>query len=83
MSCLPHRTAVPAPNSVFSPFNAAKATFALNAAVWFRRGRLLIRSPLFGHLRPKTTRTSTYQTVQFPEPPLASSLSNKRQYEVL
>ena len=29
-------------NSVFSPFNAAKATFALNAAVWFLRGRLLI-----------------------------------------
>jgi hypothetical protein len=30
---------------------AAKATFALNAAVWFLRGRLLIRSPLHSHLK--------------------------------
>src|SRR5450759_47549 len=27
--------------SVLSPFNAAKATFALNAAVWFRLGLLI------------------------------------------
>ncbi|MDR3763674.1 MAG: hypothetical protein P4M01_06210 [Acidobacteriota bacterium] len=27
---------------VFSPLTAAKATFALNAAEWFRRGRRLI-----------------------------------------
>jgi len=27
------------------PFTAAKATFALKAGVWFRRGRLLIVSP--------------------------------------
>src|SRR3954466_7202514 len=31
--------------SVFSPLTAAKATFALKAGVWFRRGRLLIISP--------------------------------------
>src|SRR3954468_464551 len=31
--------------SVFSPLTAAKATFALRAGVWFRRGRLLIISP--------------------------------------
>ena len=31
--------------SVFSPFTAAKATFALKDAVWFRRGLLLIVSP--------------------------------------
>ena len=31
--------------SVFSPFRAAKATFALKDAVWFRRGLLLIVSP--------------------------------------
>jgi hypothetical protein len=37
--------------SVFSPLIAAKATFALNAAVWFLRGRLLIRSPLHSHLK--------------------------------
>jgi hypothetical protein len=28
--------------SVFSPLTAAKATFALKAGVWFRRGRLVI-----------------------------------------
>src|ERR1700687_4740504 len=33
------------PASVFSPFMAAKATFALKAAVWFRRGLLLIVTP--------------------------------------
>jgi hypothetical protein len=37
--------------SVFSPLIAAKATLALNAAVWFLRGRLLIRSPLRSHLK--------------------------------
>jgi hypothetical protein len=30
---------------------AARATFALKAAVWFLRGRLLIRSPLHSHLK--------------------------------
>src|SRR3954470_10201289 len=35
--------------SVFSPLTAAKATFALKAGEWFRRGRLLIVSPA---LRP-------------------------------
>jgi len=33
--------------SVFSPFTAANATFAVNAGLWFRRGRLLIL-PLSG-----------------------------------
>src|SRR3974390_2111521 len=32
--------------SVFSPLIAAKATFALKAGAWFRRGRLLIVSPV-------------------------------------
>src|SRR3954449_2521297 len=32
--------------SVFSPLMAASATFALKAGVWFRRGRLLIISPV-------------------------------------
>src|SRR5271170_5509945 len=36
--------------SVLSLLIAASATFALNAAVWFRRGRLLICSPLPSHL---------------------------------
>src|ERR1019366_337551 len=46
-------------DSVFSPLIAANATFALKVAVWFRRGRLLICSPLPGHLRPRAKRTST------------------------
>jgi hypothetical protein len=31
--------------SVFSPFRAANATFALNAGLWFRRTRFVIVSP--------------------------------------
>jgi hypothetical protein len=34
--------------SVFSPPTAASATLALNAGLWFRRGRLLILPPLRG-----------------------------------
>src|SRR3546814_5767567 len=34
--------------SVFSPFTAANATLALNAGLWFRRGRLLILPPARG-----------------------------------
>jgi hypothetical protein len=54
-------------NSVrgFSPSHAARATFALNAAVWFRRERLLMPSPVSGHLRPVQTRPSTFPWVQF------------------
>jgi len=37
-----HRKPAPSSISVFSPFRAAKATFALKAGAWFRRGR-------FGH----------------------------------
>jgi len=51
--------------SAFSPFYAAKATFALNAAVWFRRGHLPVQSPLSSHIRPVQTRFSTYPRVQF------------------
>src|ERR1035441_1646235 len=35
---------------VLSPFSAARATFALNVAVWFRRGRRVIVAPRFCHL---------------------------------
>jgi hypothetical protein len=34
--------------SVFSPFTAASATFAFKAALWFRRGRLVMVSPVHG-----------------------------------
>src|ERR1035438_9674797 len=65
---------------VFSPLTAARATFALNAAVWFLRGRLLICSPLLSHLRLPKNRTPTYTPVRIcgtgshpkprPRPPL-------------
>jgi hypothetical protein len=44
---------------LYQSTTAAKATFALNAAVWFLRGRLLIRSLLHSHLRLPKNRTST------------------------
>src|SRR4051794_40608661 len=48
--------------SVFSPLTAAKATFALKAGVWFRRGRLLIVSPALRPSWPPSGRNSTYPT---------------------
>src|SRR6187455_2775139 len=50
--------------SVFSPLTAAKATFALNAGVWFRRGRLVIVSPMRHAYWPLSGRNSTYPDVQ-------------------
>src|SRR3954452_1401628 len=48
--------------SVFSPLTAARATFALKAGVWFRRGRLLIVSPALRPSWPPSGRDSTYPT---------------------
>jgi hypothetical protein len=45
--------------SVFSPFTAAWATFALNAGLSFRRGRLLILSPVMQPHWPPSGRKST------------------------
>src|SRR5208337_5499738 len=51
--------------SVFSPFTAAKATFALKAGVWFRRGLLLIVSPdSQAPACPLSGRNSTYRAVR-------------------
>src|SRR3954471_16287252 len=50
--------------SVFSPLTAANATFALNAGVWFRRGRLVIVSPVWHAYWPLSGRNSTYPDVQ-------------------
>src|SRR5208337_4268231 len=51
--------------SVFSPFTAAKATFALKAGEWFRRGLLLITSPdSRAQACPLSGRNSTYRIVR-------------------
>src|SRR4051812_30640208 len=50
--------------SVFSPLTAAKATFALKAGVWFRRGRLVIVSPGLQPFWLLSGRNSTYPDVQ-------------------
>src|SRR5215211_3064298 len=49
---------------VFSPFTAARATLALKAGEWFRRGRLLIASPVRQPFWLWSGRNSTYPTVQ-------------------
>src|SRR3954469_14129258 len=57
--------------SVLSPRTAAKATFALKAGVWFRRGRFVMVSPVRHTSWPLSGRNSTYPTVQISK---ASSL---------
>src|SRR3954464_4467285 len=59
--------------SVLSPLTAAKATFALKAGVWFRRGRLVIVSPVRHAYWPLSGKNSTYPDVQISR---ASSLAN-------
>src|ERR671913_280965 len=49
---------------VFSPFTAARATLALKAGEWFRRGLLLIVSPVRQPFWPRSGRNSTYPAVQ-------------------
>src|SRR5450759_3744933 len=46
---------------------AARATFDLNTGVWFRRGRLLIVSPVRQPYWPLSGRNSTYPAVQILE----------------
>src|SRR3954465_9783527 len=58
--------------SVLSPLTAAKATFALKAGVWFRRGRLVMVSPVRHASWPLSGRNSTYPDVQISR---ASSLN--------
>src|SRR3954467_5513906 len=61
--------------SAFSPLTAANATFALNAGVWFRRGRLVMVSPVRHPYWPLSGRNSTYPDVQISR---ASSLQRRR-----
>src|SRR5215204_5403632 len=58
---------------VLSPFTAARATLALKAGEWFRRGLLLMVSPVQQPFWPLSGRNSTYLAVQIsracsPEP---------------
>src|SRR3954468_13658571 len=53
---------------------AAKATFALKAGVWFRRGRLVMVSPVRHAYWPLSGRNSTYPDVQISR---ASSTTSK------
>src|SRR3954451_20520604 len=50
--------------SVLSPLTAARATFALKAGVWFRRGRFVIVSPGLQPFWLLSGRNSTYPDVQ-------------------
>jgi hypothetical protein len=52
---------------------AARATFDLNTGVWFRRGRLLIVSPVRGHHRRYQAETPLIPLSRFAEPALAPS----------
>src|SRR5436305_14271963 len=47
-------------------FTAARATLALKAGEWFRRGRLLMVSPVWQPFWPRSGRNSTYPSVQIP-----------------
>jgi hypothetical protein len=49
---------------------AASITFALKADVWFRRGRLLIVSPVRGHHRRYQAETPLIALFSFAEPAL-------------
>ena len=50
---------------VLSPRTAARATFALKAAEWLRRGRLAFLAPVSrGTMMPHSGSDSTYTTVQ-------------------
>ena len=52
-----------------SPLMAASATFALNAGVWFRRGRLLIVAPDWqGQLARRQAETPLIVLCRFPGP---------------
>src|SRR5829696_4359217 len=57
-----------------SPFTAARATLALKAGEWFRRGLLLIVSPVRQPFWPRSGRNSTYHAVQISR---ATSLSRR------
>src|SRR6202022_2582133 len=58
---------------VRSPLTAARATFALKAAEWFRRGRLLMVSPVHGDHRRCQAEIPLIVLSKFPRPALYPS----------
>src|SRR6202022_4756622 len=57
---------------VRSPLTAARATFALKAGEWFRRGRLLMVSPVHGDYRRCQAEIPLIVLSKFPRPALTS-----------
>src|ERR1700758_1295225 len=55
---------------VRSPLTAARATFALKAGEWFRRGRLLMVSPVHGDYRRYQAEIPLIALSKFPRPAL-------------
>jgi hypothetical protein len=64
-----------------SPFTAAKATFALNAAVWFRLVRFVIVSPVQRHHRRGQAETPLITLSRFPRPALSDQGADFQQLQ--
>src|SRR6266851_918946 len=60
---------------VRSPLTAARATFALKAGEWFRRGRLLMVSPVHGDYRRCQAEIPLIVLFRFPGPALLVKVS--------
>src|SRR5216683_3457894 len=60
---------------VRSPLTAARATFALKAGEWFRRGRLLMVSPVHGDYRRCQAEIPLIVLFRFPGPALGTRRS--------
>src|ERR1700756_4491063 len=62
---------------VRSPLTAARATFALKAGEWFRRGRLLMVSPVHGDYRRYQAEIPLIALSKFPRPALHSAINDE------
>jgi len=56
---------------------AASATLALNADVWFRRGRLFMVSPVHGDYRRCQAETPLIDLFKFAEPALSTRIASE------
>src|ERR1700681_4377960 len=63
---------------VRSPLMAARATFALKAGEWFRRGRLLMVSPVRGNYRRCQAEIPLIVLSRFPRPALYKDVVKSR-----